>query len=210
MWCKFDGLQLELSQTNIDEVGTELKQLEEKLHLWREVRQKTIAELRLHWQGRQTDRDSQGCRVWWLGPGWRPHPGRGRDDCPHRGGGTACPRRRGGPRPRKRPHRRLCCPVLLSRKQSHEWMLEQVRISAQRLCPHGPITSYHQLSLQSKYSATVQLKVRSAAIKHILSGDHRNSGNDTADGWELKGLAGTWPECRQTRRLMVKHSDKWF
>ena len=91
MWCKFDGLQLELSQTNIDEVGTELKQLEEKLHLWREVRQKTIAELRLHWQGRQTDRDSQGCRVWWLGPGWRPHPGRGRDDCPHRGRGAACP-----------------------------------------------------------------------------------------------------------------------
>ena len=45
---KFDGLQLELSQTDIDEVVTELKQLEEKLHLWREVRQKTIAELRLH------------------------------------------------------------------------------------------------------------------------------------------------------------------
>ena len=121
-----------------------------------------------------------------------------------------CLSSRGGPRPRKRPHRRLCCPVLLSRKQSHEWMLEQVRISAQRLCPHGPITSYHQLSLQSKYSATVQLKVRSAAIRDILSGDHRNSGNDTTDGWELKGLAGTWPECRQTRRLMVKHSDKWF
>ena len=43
---KFDGLQLELSQTDIDEVVTELKQLEEKLHLWREVRLKTIAELR--------------------------------------------------------------------------------------------------------------------------------------------------------------------
>ena len=43
---KFDGLQLELSQTDIDEVVTELKLLEEKLHLWREVRLKTIAELR--------------------------------------------------------------------------------------------------------------------------------------------------------------------
>ena len=43
---KFDGLQLELSQTDIDEVVTELRQLEEKLHLWREVRLKTIAELR--------------------------------------------------------------------------------------------------------------------------------------------------------------------
>ena len=43
---KFDGLQLELSQTDIDEVVTELKQLEEKLHLWREVRLKTITELR--------------------------------------------------------------------------------------------------------------------------------------------------------------------
>ena len=43
---QFDGLQLELSQTDIDEVVTELKQLEEKLHLWREVRLKTIAELR--------------------------------------------------------------------------------------------------------------------------------------------------------------------
>ena len=42
----FDGLQLELSQTDIDEVVTELRQLEEKLHLWREVRLKTIAELR--------------------------------------------------------------------------------------------------------------------------------------------------------------------
>ena len=44
-------------------------------------------------------------------------------------------------------------------------MLEQVRISAQRLCPHGPVTSHHQLSLQSKYErsgATIrQLLIRS-------------------------------------------------
>ena len=42
---QIDDLKLDLSQDDIAEVVTELRHLEEKLHLWREVRQATIAEL---------------------------------------------------------------------------------------------------------------------------------------------------------------------
>ena len=43
---QIDDLKLELNQNDIKEVVTELRHLEEKLHLWREVRTKTISELR--------------------------------------------------------------------------------------------------------------------------------------------------------------------
>jgi len=43
---QIDDLKLDLNQSDIKEVVTELRHLEEKLHLWREVRTKTISELR--------------------------------------------------------------------------------------------------------------------------------------------------------------------
>ena len=43
---QIDDLKLELNQNDIKEVVTELRHLEEKLHLWREARTKTISELR--------------------------------------------------------------------------------------------------------------------------------------------------------------------
>jgi len=106
--------KLDLSERDISDVVSELRRLEEKLHLWREVRQTTIIQLReIADYIDSVARNTGIAKIVGSGgsPGWRTHPHWRSYDCPHCWGCSAYTRRWCRPRPRKWPDWSLCCPL---------------------------------------------------------------------------------------------------